>query len=86
MSAARAIGDEGARADALSDLAPHLASHSSSALVKLWNKALQPLSARERSEFLSDLKALTPVILALGGPQAAEELASAIVDVGRWWP
>jgi hypothetical protein len=86
LGAARAIGDAGDRANALIGLAPRLASLSSSALVKLWNEALQQLSARKRSEFLSDLKALTPVILSLGGRQAAEELAAAIVDVGRWWP
>jgi len=32
------------------------------------------------------LAAFTPVILALGGPEALEETARAIVDVGRWWP
>jgi hypothetical protein len=34
----------------------------------------------------SDLTALAPVILALGGDEALMETARAIQDVGRWWP
>jgi hypothetical protein len=32
------------------------------------------------------LAALSPVIEALGGREAIEETAQAILDVGRWWP
>jgi len=35
---------------------------------------------------LADLRALVPVILRLGGPQAVAEIFWAIQDVGRWWP
>jgi hypothetical protein len=86
LGVARAIGYERYRALALSALAGQLASLPSSSLIKAWSVTLHQLLVRKRNELLCDLKALTPVILALGGRQAAEELASAIVDVGRWWP
>jgi hypothetical protein len=47
------------------------------------------LANRTRQDLLSDIRALTPVLIALAGPNAAAELAEvaqAILDVGRWWP
>jgi hypothetical protein len=43
-------------------------------------------TSRAREDVLSDLEALVPVIEALGGREAIEETARAILDVGRWWP
>jgi hypothetical protein len=57
-----------------------------SSLVRLWSDTLHDSFVGERRALLSDLKALSPIILALGGAEGAEELALAIIDVGRWWP
>ncbi len=75
MSAAWAIGDEWARALALSGLAPRLISQPKSSLVHLWSDTLHNSSVGERSGLLSDLKAMSPIVLALGGAEGAEELA-----------
>src|SRR5262249_36521091 len=86
LAAARAIRDVESRAEALSGLAPRLVSLPGSSLVRLWSNVLHNSSVRERRGLLSDLKALSPLILALGGPEGAREVASAILDSGRWWP
>jgi hypothetical protein len=86
LAAARQIGDARHRAQALTGLARQLVSLPLSSLVGLWSESLHHLSTRERSDFLSDLAALSPVVIAQVGQQGADELASAIVDVGRWWP
>ena len=46
----------------------------------------QLLVGHTRENLLSDLRALEPVIAALGGAQAVVETFHAIQDVGRWWP
>lgn len=55
-------------------------------LYPLWRESLPVLASRPRSHLLTDLRALQPVILPLGGEAAAAETAQAILDVGRWWP
>ena len=82
----RDLNDENLRGKALSDISLDLAGLPPSVLYPLWQETLHVLAQRTRSDLLSDLCALTPVILALGGPEALEETARAIVDVGRWWP
>lgn len=76
----------------LRGLAPHLAtwaaqqpqqSHS------VFAETLSILASQPRPEFLSDLAALMPFILALAGdeaPQAAEGIYHAIQEVCEWWP
>ncbi len=54
-------------------------------LFPLWGNILDSLSFHTRPNFLQDIKALFPVIFALGGETATAEIACAIVDVGRWW-
>jgi hypothetical protein len=51
-----------------------------------WCQALRLSATRVRTAFLSDLEALTPLIFALGGVAAIAETASAITDVGHWFP
>lgn len=54
-------------------------------LFPLWGNILYALSLRTRPDLLQDIKALFPVIFALGGEAATAEVARAIQDVARWW-
>ncbi|WP_341530466.1 hypothetical protein WKK05_14970 [Nostoc sp. UHCC 0302] len=83
--AARAIQYEPIRANALSALASGLLQMPLAKLFPLWQDTLDELSFRTRPNFLQDIKALFPVIFALGGEVATAELARAIADVARWW-
>ncbi|MEH2062750.1 MAG: hypothetical protein V7K50_10775, partial [Nostoc sp.] len=85
LAAARAIQSESSRAKALSALADSLSQMPSTELFPLWQDTLHQLSLRTRPDLLQDIKALFPVIFALGGEAATAEIARAIVDVARWW-
>ncbi len=85
LAAARAIQSEDSRAYALSALADSLSQMPSTELFPLWQGTLHELSLRTRRDLLQDIKALFPVIFALGGEAATVELVRAIQDVGRWW-
>jgi hypothetical protein len=52
----------------------------------LWQETLPILAARTRKDLLADLRALSPIITALGGAEVIVETFRAIQDVGRWWP
>jgi hypothetical protein len=80
------IYDTESRAKALEALALLLAGLQPAELYLRWRQALRVLARRAREDVLSDLVALVPVIEALGGRDAIEETAQAILDVGRWWP
>ena len=67
-------------------LAPYLTELSHDELYSLWREILPILAAHTRSDLLSDLHTLTPVIATLGGAEAVEETFHAIQDVSRWWP
>ncbi|MDZ8228321.1 hypothetical protein, partial [Nostoc sp. ChiVER01] len=85
LAAARAIQYEYSRASALSALASGLSQMPNAKLFPLWQDTLHKLSVRTRPNLLQDIKALFPVIFALGGEAATAEVARAIVDVARWW-
>ncbi|MBD2338875.1 hypothetical protein H6G64_18025 [Calothrix sp. FACHB-156] len=85
LAAARAIQSEYSRAYALSALADKLPQMPSARLFPLWQDTIHQLSFRTRPNLLSDIKALFPVIFALGSEVATAEVARAIIDVGRWW-
>ncbi|MEH2333556.1 hypothetical protein [Nostoc sp.] len=86
LAAARAIQSEYfLRALALSALASRLSQMPSTELFPLWQDTLHELSLHTRGDLLQDIKALFPVIFALGGETATAEIARAIVDVARWW-
>jgi len=86
LAAARAIQDKDSRAYALRALAESLSQMPAAELFSLWQDTLHELSLRTRPHLLQDIKALFPVIFALGGEAATLlEIARAIVDVGRWW-
>jgi hypothetical protein len=86
LATVRENGDEDDRANALAALAPRLAELPRSALYPLWDETLPLLARRTRRDLLADLRALVPVIHALGGEAAIAETARAIQDVARWWP
>ena len=86
LAAAREIGDERRRAAALGALAARLAASPRAQLYPLWRETLPALARRTRRDLLRDLRALLPVIVRLGGAQAAAETARAIQEVARWWP
>ncbi|MGB9800252.1 MAG: hypothetical protein ACPLUL_09185, partial [Thermanaerothrix sp.] len=86
LAAAREIQDAYRRAKVLSALAAHRALLSHPVLYPLWAETLPILASRTRTDLLSDLPALIPLIHALGGEQAIVETFRAIQDVGRWWP
>ncbi|MEH2070562.1 MAG: NB-ARC domain-containing protein [Nostoc sp.] len=85
LAAARAIENEDFRTQPLSALADSLSQIRSTELFPLWQDTLHELSLRTRSNLVQDIKALFPVIFALGGKAATVEIARAIVDAGRWW-
>ncbi|RME77121.1 MAG: hypothetical protein D6784_04300 [Chloroflexi bacterium] len=74
------------RARALAGLAPRLARLERPTLYPLWADTLPVLAGRIREDLLADIRALEPVIAALGGAEAVAETCRAIQDVGRWWP
>ena len=83
VETAQEIQDASYRARALTALALPLV-HASNCFELLKN-LIHFLSDRNRSELLSDLTALTPVISA-SGEDAIAATAQAIEDVSRWWP
>jgi hypothetical protein len=80
----------------LATLVHHLGTWPKSNLRKWWieegQSLLHSLSHRiytqesPRQNLLSDVSALAPILIALGGEDVAEEIFQAIQDVGRWWP
>ncbi|MDF5739184.1 MULTISPECIES: NB-ARC domain-containing protein [unclassified Nostoc] len=80
-----AIQNEKSRAIKLSVLASGLSQMPYTTLFPFWQDTLHKLSLRTRPNLLQDIKALFPVIFALGGEAATAEIARAIVDVARWW-
>jgi hypothetical protein len=50
------------------------------------SERLPVLATRDRRGLVTYLRAMAPLIAALGGLEAIEETESAIDDVARWWP
>jgi hypothetical protein len=86
VAARGTLGDRQRRATALSRLAPQLAELPSASLYPLWRETLHLQTTLGRQYLLSDQRALTPVLVKLGGVEAATETVRAIQDVGQWWP
>jgi hypothetical protein len=86
LEAARDLPQALARAEALALLAPRLVTVPLEPLYALWRETLPILARRSRRDLLMDLGALSPIIEALGGHEAAALTFSAIQDVARWWP
>ena len=73
-------------ATALASLAPYLAELPLTTLYSFWRETLHILTTCTRSDLLSNLRALAPVIVKLGGEEAIAKTFHAIKDVSRWWP
>jgi len=89
LDAARKIEREFARSHALAGLAPRLAEWAGkepAAARQAWQETLHLLARRTRPDLLSDLRALSPLLAALGGAEAVAATFRAIQSVGRWWP
>jgi hypothetical protein len=86
LMVASAIQSADLRAEQFAEFAEPLAEFPRDARHAIWCQALHILAARTRGDLLSDLHALAPVLLSLGGPDAAEVAVRAVQDVGRWWP
>jgi predicted MPP superfamily phosphohydrolase len=85
LTTARAIESPASRSWALSALLPLLLQQPAATLRDLWQNNLHHLATRARPDFLSDLRALCPTLVALGGQEAVAETYAAVEDVGRWW-
>jgi hypothetical protein len=78
--------NEYARTAALGTLAPRLIQIPRQDLYPMWQETLPVLARRTRRDLLTDLRALVPVIVALGGSDAITATFRAIQDVATQWP
>jgi tetratricopeptide (TPR) repeat protein len=72
--------------EALSRLAPRLATLPPETLRPWWNELLRSLVNLPRPRFLAALSLLAPVLLAMGGEEGSPEVAAAIFSLARGWP
>lgn len=86
LAAAKTIEDENWRTKTIAAMAPKLVKLSPDDLYPLWQETLSILTRSTRSELLTGLSALVPVIVILGGQEAVRETFRAVQDVCRWWP
>ena len=52
----------------------------------LWSFVLSRRLLKPREELVPKIRAMVPVLVGLGGNEAAAELYNAVDDVGNWWP
>jgi hypothetical protein len=69
----------------LTELAPLLGEVARARVRPQWERSLEH-AISSRSAALQELTALADVVVALGGPDTAAEVATALDDVDRWWP
>jgi hypothetical protein len=86
LGTAQVMEDQPARAQKLAEVAPHLIQLPRAALYPLWQETLPLLARRTRRRLLADLRALAPVIVALGGAEAIADICCVIQEAGRRWP
>lgn len=70
----------------LRTIAPHLPDLPPAGAREAWSGFLEKVSDRSREAVLADLRAVVPLLAAVGGQDAVEEVFEAIQDIGRWWP
>ena len=86
LAKALALEEEWRRTYALTDLVSDIEHLPATTLYPFWCETLRILASRTRHDFLSLIKALFPVITALGGQEALVATAQAIIEVGKWFP
>jgi hypothetical protein len=74
------------RRKALLAIAPRLARQPSDLIAGFLHKLLAAEGNRLRPDLLENLGGFGAAFAGLGAPSLAEEVATAIEDVGRWWP
>ncbi|GGA10506.1 NB-ARC domain-containing protein [Okeania sp. KiyG1] len=85
LAVARQIQSKKYRASVLKALSKKLIQMPKTKLYPLWQNLLYTLSLQTCPNLISDIKALNPTILFLGGEKASNNTAIAIEDVFRWW-
>jgi hypothetical protein len=63
-----------------------MAQESRSDACMIWNKLIQFWGGRPRWLVMEDLRTLSPFVSSIWDQATAQEIGSAILDVGRWWP
>jgi hypothetical protein len=86
LADATAIPDSHERQVALARLAPKLATLPTNVAAAALTEALEALARRPRAALAPDLCVLTPLVLRVGGVEAAVATFRALRDVLRWWP
>lgn len=89
LQLAAAIPDEWSRIRALVHLRARQVHFGGGDRSQQFVKLLETLGAETRRTFTANIADLVPVVTALAGvdtPAEFAEIATAIIDVGRWWP
>lgn len=81
---ARSSNNTELRATTLSKITPYLAQISVEELYPLWSDTLHILGQRSRTDLMTDLHTLEPMLSALEYT-SVDRIAEAIQQVGRWW-
>lgn len=85
FSLAVKIEEENDRRKALSALVLNAVRLPLETLYEIWNSSLHYLATRSRRHLLSDISALSPIIVQVGGVHRLSEVIAAIDDACRWW-
>ena len=86
LRVARELGGAALQAQLMADCAGTFARLPPEVLYRVWCDTLRGMANLSRAEFLRHLGNFGPVVAALGGPVAADEVRQAVDQVGRWWP
>ena len=83
---ARKNDNDTQRAKVLKDLKHHLRELEPSLRYSILCEILHNLARRPREDTLLELNELIPIIISLGGTNSMKDVASAVLDTGKWWP
>jgi hypothetical protein len=86
LQAIRVIDDSWHRSPLITSLGTLIADSPTASLDRIWRELVECWTSRRREGVLVDLRAMLPVLVAHGGPDAVRETFEALEDVRRWWP
>jgi hypothetical protein len=86
LRVARELGGAALQAQLMADCGGTFARLPPEVLYPVWCDTLRGMANLSRAEFLRLLGKFGPIVAALGGPDAADEVRQAVDQVGRWWP